>query len=272
MRVYISIDMEGVAGVATLDQAYRGGSGYPLAQRFMTGEANAAIAGAFDGGAESVVINDSHGTMDNLLMDQLDERATLLFGRPKAQCMMHGLTADYDVALFVGYHVAAAQRGVLAHSYSFCFSRFLLNGQPASEAEVNALQAAALGVPIGMLTGDDLICDVAQKQFPGVETVAVKKAEGYLAAASLHPKRAQAEIRAAAARAVAKADVLRPLTVPDNLTLDVELQYPDHAEVAALLPGAERLDTLRVRTTVDTPDQLLNTIVLWHDTEPSRPW
>lgn len=272
MRAYISIDMEGVAGVATLDQAYRGGSGYPAAQRFMTGEANAAIAGAFDGGAEEVLINDSHGTMDNLLLDQLDERATVLFGRPKAQCMMHGLTAEYDVALFVGYHAPAASPGVLAHSFAFCFERFLLNGQVASEAEVNALQAAALGVPIGLVTGDDVIGAIAEQQFKGVETVAVKKAEGYTATASKHPARAQAEIRAAAARAVAKAHSLAPVTLPDTLTLRTELQHLDHAELAVLVPGARMVDALTVEIDVADPDQLLAVIALWYELTPSRPW
>ncbi|GAA3166939.1 hypothetical protein GCM10020255_053070 [Rhodococcus baikonurensis] len=107
MHVYISVDMEGIAGIATLDQTIRGGGGYHRAQMLMTAETNAAIAGAFDAGATSVLVNDSHGTMDNLLHADLDPRARLIFGTPKMQCMAEGLTSDHDVALFVGYHAPA---------------------------------------------------------------------------------------------------------------------------------------------------------------------
>lgn len=114
MRVFVSVDMEGVAGVATLDQIVRGGHGYPRAQQLMTAEANAAIRGALAAGADEVLVNDSHGTMDNLFADLLDRRARLLTGAPKPSCMMQGLDSGYDVALFVGYHAAAGEAGVLA--------------------------------------------------------------------------------------------------------------------------------------------------------------
>ena len=134
MKVYISVDMEGVAGIATFDQVARGGHGYPRAQELMTAETNAAIAGAFDGGATTVVVNDSHGTMDNLIHEQLDPRARLVFGSPKAQCMAEGLTADCDVALFVGYHAPAGAPGVLAHTFSSHFTEVRLGGRAVSEA------------------------------------------------------------------------------------------------------------------------------------------
>ena len=122
MHVYISVDMEGIAGIATLDQTIRGGGGYHRAQMLMTAETNAAIAGAFDAGATSVLVNDSHGTMDNLLHADLDPRARLIFGTPKMQCMAEGLTSDHDVALFVGYHAPAGGPGVLAHTFSSLFA------------------------------------------------------------------------------------------------------------------------------------------------------
>jgi D-amino peptidase len=176
MRVYISIDMEGVAGVATFDQVVRGGHGYPRAQELMTGEANAAIAGAFDGGATEVLINDSHGTMDNLIHAELDQRARIIFGSPKLDCMAEGIDENHDVALFIGYHAAAGSEGVMAHTYSSTFTEVRVNGEPVSEADVNALQAAAVGVPVGLLTGDDQICAAIQKTLPGIETVTVKRA------------------------------------------------------------------------------------------------
>src|SRR3954466_5334473 len=110
--------MEGVAGVATNDQIIRGGTGYPRAQELMTEEANAAIRGAFDGGATEVVVNDSHGTMDNLLHDRVDPRARLIFGAPRASCMVQGISREDRLAVFIGYHAAAGAHGVLAHTFS----------------------------------------------------------------------------------------------------------------------------------------------------------
>ncbi|MFD0890500.1 M55 family metallopeptidase, partial [Streptosporangium algeriense] len=170
MRVYVSIDMEGVAGIATMDQVVRGGHGYPAAQRLMTAEANAAIAGAFDAGAESVLVNDSHGTMDNLIHEDLDPRARLIFGSPKLDCMAEGISEEHDVALFLGYHAAAGEPGVLAHTYSSYFTEVRLNGDIVSEAEVNALRAAAAGVPVGLVTGDDVICATIRDRLPGART------------------------------------------------------------------------------------------------------
>ncbi|MCD2106251.1 M55 family metallopeptidase [Rhodococcus erythropolis] len=150
MHVYISVDMEGIAGIATLDQIVRGGHGYQRAQALMTAEANAAIAGAFDAGAQSVLVNDSHGTMDNLLHAELDPRTRVLFGSPKLQCMAEGLTAEHDVALFVGYHAPAGGPGVLAHTFSALFTDVRLDGRTVSESDVNSLYAATHGVPVGL--------------------------------------------------------------------------------------------------------------------------
>src|SRR4051812_37800679 len=191
MRVFISVDMEGVAGVATVDQIVRGGTGYPRAQELMTEEANAAIRGAFSGGATEVLVNDSHGTMDNLLHDLLDPRARVVFGAPRPSCMVQGITRDDDLAVFVGYHAAAGADGVLAHTFSSNFTELRVNGAPMTEAEVNALYAASYGVPVAVVTGDDQICGVATKAFPGVSAVEVKRATGWSATDSLQPQAAR---------------------------------------------------------------------------------
>jgi D-amino peptidase len=266
MDVYISVDMEGIAGIATVDQIVRGGYNYARSQELMTAEANAAIAGAFDAGADSVVVNDSHGTMDNFLQDGLDERARLVTGSPKAQCMAHGLTGDHAVALFVGYHAAGGCPGVLAHSFSGFFTWLRLNDQLVSEAEVNALLAAEYGVPVGLVTGDDQICVVAESRFPGVVTATVKKAEGFTATDSLHPRRAQALVRAAAAEAVKNAGSLRPAEIPGRLVLTAGFQTPTAAEAAADVPGAERVDEYTVACEVPDPRQLIGLICVWYST------
>jgi len=265
--VLISVDMEGVAGVATRQQVRPDGRDYPIARALMTGEANAAIAGAFDGGATSVVVNDSHGPMDNLLGEQLDPRAEYVVGAPKPLDMVQEVTAQTGVVLFVGYHAGAADpSGVLAHTYNGRgFADVRLNGHPVSEAELNGLMAAAVGVPVGLVTGDDVICSVAENAFPGVVTVPVKTAVGRTAARSKQPAAARQAITAGAARAVAAAasGAIRPVPVPGELAIEVELRPSGAAELAALVPGAERTGTAGVRFRAASPGQAMDVLMVW---------
>jgi D-amino peptidase len=263
-RVFISVDMEGVAGVATLDQILRGGHGYPRAQALMTAEANAAVRGAIAAGADEVVVNDSHGTMDNLLPDLLDRRARLLNGSPKPSCMVQGLAREHDVALFIGYHAAATDIGVLAHTYSSNFTALRVNGQPQSEAEVNALLAADVGVAVGLVTGDDQICAVAEKVLPGVRTARVKTAHGFAASESLHPDASCELIESAAAAAVSDAANLEPLPLPDSFLVEVDVSTQLGADYAANVPGCERVSAHTVRYVAADATQLMAVITSWY--------
>jgi len=261
MRVFISVDMEGVAGVATFDQIIRGGTGYPRAQELMTEEANAAIRGAVAGGATEVLVNDSHGTMDNLLHERLDPRARLVFGAPRPSCMVQGITRDDDVAVFVGYHAAAGAEGVLAHTYSSNFTELRVNGQPMSEAEVNALYAASYGVPVGVVTGDDQICAVASKAFAGVTAVEAKRATGFSATDSLSPALAREAIEAAVATAVAGAGDLVVQPLPDELVLDVDFASLLGADFGMCVPRVVRLSPRTLRYEASDVDDLMRAIM-----------
>jgi D-amino peptidase len=267
MDVLISVDMEGVAGIATWQQTRPGGRDYQLTRALMTAEANAAVAGAFDGGATSVVVNDSHGPMDNLLGEQLDPRADYVVGRPKPMAMMQEVTAGTGVALFVGYHAGAGDpAGVLAHTYNGAgFADVRLNGHSATEAELNALLAAVEGVPVGLVTGDNAICAVAEKALPGVVTVPVKTAIGRTAARSRHPVAAREAIKAGTQRAVTEAasGALRPAAIPGELVLEVELRPHGAAELAALVPGTERVGARTVRRRAASPREMMDVLVVW---------
>jgi D-amino peptidase len=262
MQVYLSIDMEGIAGVATRDQVVRGGHGYRLAQSLMTAEANAAIEGAFAAGATGVLVNDSHGTMDNLLQEQLDPRARLVLGSPKLDCMAEGITAAHDVAFFLGYHAAAGSPGVLAHTFSSHLIEVRLGGSPVSEAEVNALQAAAVGVPVGLLTGDDVICRLAREVLPGVTAVEVKQARGVHAAISLSPSEARELIREAAAESVANLAALRPVAVPGVLDVEVDMPLVAAAENGSMMPGVERVADRTLRAVCARPRDVVGFVTV----------
>ncbi|MFE2186284.1 M55 family metallopeptidase [Streptomyces sp. NPDC059455] len=265
MKVYISVDMEGVAGIATLDQIVRGGSGYPRAQELMTQEANAAIAGAFEGGATSVVVNDSHGTMDNLLHDRLDPRARLVFGAPKAQCMAEGLTDDCAVALFVGYHAPAGAPGVLAHTFSAYFGEVRVDGAQVSEAEVNGLYAASLGVPVGLVTGDDVIGAIASDVFAGATVVTVKKAHGFSATDTVAPSVALGLVREGAAHAVAGAASLPRPAAGTPLRLEVDMPSPVAAELSACIPGCTRTADRTVAAVLESAEDVLGLITVLYE-------
>ncbi len=262
MQVYISVDMEGIAGVATRDQVVRGGHGYPRAQALMTAETNAAIEGAVAGGATRVLVNDSHGTMDNLIHEDLDPRARLIFGTPKTDCMAEGVTGDQDVAILLGYHAPAGGPGVLAHTFSAHFLEVRVNGRPASEADVALLQLAVAGVPLGLVTGDDVICGLVAERMPGVRTVEVKRAHGWTAADSLAPSVARELIRDACADTVAAAGELRRPTVPDDLVIEIDFPTLAATDLAGAIPAAERTAPRTIRLAAASVTDLVGFIVV----------
>lgn len=266
MKVYVSIDMEGVAGIATPNQVRRGTDDYPASRELMTREANATVAGAIDGGAERVVVNDAHGDMANLLPDRLDRRAELILGSPKvAGSMVEGLDRTYDVALFVGYHASAGvEGGVLAHTYSSAgFYDVRLDGQSVTETELNAHLAAVHGVPVGLVTGDDKICALAADRLPnGIRTVEVKRGHSFSVAASLHPDVACERIREAAAAAVERAGGMGLIRDAPG-SVEVALTTMAKAEVCALVPGAQRVDGRTVRYSATDYPELFRCLRAW---------
>jgi D-amino peptidase len=203
MRVYISVDMEGIAGVSHPKPTYRGDQGYEAAVRLMDGEANAAVEGAFDGGATEVTVNDSHGSMFNLTPEALDRRARLVQGTKPYSMVEAAADGHFDVALFVGYHARAGHpRGTIAHTYSGSPTLTTLNGRPVGEYGINALYLGALGVPVGMVAGDDALAEEVADWLPWAEQVVVKRGVGRRAADSLHPEAARELVRAGARTAV----------------------------------------------------------------------
>ena len=249
-KVFISIDMEGIAGIAHRKQVTRGIDDYQIGRELMTGEANAAIAGAFDGGATEVVVNDSHGDMFNLLPEQLDPRAELILGSPKVpMSMMQGFTADFDIAVFIGYHAAAGtEAAVLDHTY---YGRILydvrVNEESWTEASLNAAVAGSFGVPVGLVTGDDKACAQAEKQIPGVRTLVVKHSHGRGVARTLHPSAAREGIKQAAAEVVGSAGEFGPFIPEPPFVLEVDVLNTGIADLCALVPFTERVGPRTIR-------------------------
>ena len=266
MRVYLSVDMEGIAGISHDAPTGRGDQAYGAAVALMVGEANAAIDGAYAGGATEVVVNDSHGSMYNLTPADLDPRAVVIQGQ-KAWSMVAGAGGaaalqlenggdpePFGVALFVGYHARAGHpSGVIAHTYSGAPTRTTLDGRPVGETGLNAAVLGAWGVPVGLVAGDDRLADEVGDWLPHAERVVVKRAVGWRAAASLHPDLARERVRSGAERAVrrALAGELEPLRVATPVTIEVEYRNGGEADHAALVPPAERFGDRGVRIVAD---------------------
>lgn len=255
MKVYVSVDMEGVAGISAPEPTRREDPGYAAAAELMTGEANAAIEGALAGGASEVVVNDSHGTMFNLLPERLHPAARLVQGqKPWSMVEAAGPDAAVDVALFVGYHARAGDpRGTISHTYSGAPTLTRLDGRPVGETGLNAAVLGAWGVPVGLVTGDDALAAEVEAWLPWAERVVVKHGLGRHAAASLHPSLARDAIRVGAERAVrrAAAGELRLLEVGRPVMVELELRHPGQADFAALVPLGERVGERGVRIQAD---------------------
>jgi D-amino peptidase len=245
MRVYISVDMEGVAGVAHEDQTDpidpRHAGDYNRFRRLMTSEANAAIAGALEAGAKAVLVNDSHWLMRNLLAEELNPVAELLSGGPKRLSMVEGIDGGFDAAMFIGYHARAGTRNAtIDHTYTSRVYEARLNGKPVGELALNAAMAGVHGVAVALVSGDQALAVEAKALLgPGVETVIVKEAVGRFAARSVAPTVACERIRSGAAAALRRKHAA--FTFKTAITLEVDFVLSQMADMAELVPGSSRI-------------------------------
>ena len=240
MRVLISADMEGATGVTSVVDTKQGEAPYERFRRLLTQDVNAAIAGAFDGGATGLVVNEAHWTMRNILLEELDPRAEMISGFYKPLIMMEGVD-DVDVVFFTGYHGRAGVEGVLSHTFPDTpIVSVELNGEPCSEARMNAAMAGSVGVPVGVVSGDDVICAEAQALFPSVKVAVTKTAIDRVSARCLPPAVTAERIREAARQAVADAGGLEPYRLEPPYTFRIEVRHTTQAAVCTYFPGVVR--------------------------------
>lgn len=253
MKILISADMEGATGVTWPEDVIPGASQWERCRGLFTSDVNAAVLGFFDGGADEVLINEAHWTMRNLLLEKLDARAELLTGRHKTLSMVEGVQhGDVDGVAFVGYHTGAGAEGVLAHTYlANSITGVWVNGVRASEGLLNAHVVAEYGVPVVLVTGDDLTCMDAAGYAPDAVTVAVKDHVSRYAAVCRTPARTAADIRAAAQQATALAVRHEPLYA-GPFTVEVEFDAEHLTLAATVVPGVERSGERRVAYTSET--------------------
>ena len=247
MRIYVSVDMEGLAGVAHAHQVSFGAAvdrvDYDRSRALMAGEANAAIEAAFEHGADEVVVNDSHWAMRNLRAEDLHPRARLILGdKPMSMTQGIGDGGTFDGAVFVGYHAGAGNsNGVIAHTFSSAsVLEARVNGAPHNEAALNAIRLGHHGVPVIAVAGDDALAAEVEAILPHAERIVVKRGLGYSVADSLSPELAQEAIRTGVARAIDRLAEMEPYRPTLPLRGEVDFRLPVMADYAGVLPGTDR--------------------------------
>ncbi len=251
LKVFISVDMEGVCGVVHWEDVSRSGKDYGLFRRLMTEETNAAIEGALAAGATEILVRDSHGSARNILPDLLHPSAELIRDWAYSPLsMMEGIDETFDAVIFIGYHARAnTPDATLDHTMSSsAVYEVTLNGKKMPEAGINAFIAGNFRVPVVLVAGDKAICQQVTELFGEVETVTVKEGIGN-AAKMLHPKKAQELIKKKTTEALNRVSDFKPFTFTPPYTMDVTFRDEWRAENASWLPGAKRKTSTTVSYT-----------------------
>lgn len=249
-RLYISADIEGVAGVVSKEQLSPAGFEYQQAREWMTAEVAAACEAAFEWGIDEIVVSDSHGNGQNLLLDRLPNNVQVVRSWPRPLCMMDGIQeGPYVAAMLLGYHGGGTQQeGTLAHTMSGAGIKELqLNGQVASETVISAATAAHFGVPVIMASGDDAYIDHAHQVLGNIEGVVTQWTRSFTSARMLLPKDAQRKITESVPVALSRLPEFKSKALPDSIELDITCVKRQSAELLNYLPIVERLDSHRIR-------------------------
>ncbi len=263
MKVFISADIEGVAGITSWDEAMKSSPGYHPFREQMNREVAAACEGALAAGADAIVVKDAHGGANNLAGDKLPRPARLVrgwSGHPFG--MVQDLDASFDAALFVGYHARAGAGGnPLAHSFSSRKVQELrLNDEPASEYLIHAYAAALVDVPVVFVSGDATLCEEVARQSPGAVRYATKWGEGP-SQHSVHPAEAVDAIRAKTEEALRGDPAAARLEAPAASRLEVRYKEHTHAYRASFYPGAKQVDPHTIRIESDSYFEILRALM-----------
>ncbi len=249
LKIYISADMEGVAGVVTSEQLGPSGFEYSRFREFMTGEVLAAVNAAFEAGATEVLVSDSHGNGQNLLLEKFPENVRIVRSWPRPLMMMEGIDASFDAAIFIGYHSSTTNPdGVRAHTMSSArLADIRLNGRSMPEAGINAAIAGHFGVPVIMISGDDAIVKEARELIGPIEGAVVKWAVSFHSAKTLTPQAAQKRIAEKVKAAIGRLKEFKPFKLKTPVSLEVTFKNYRPSQILAYLPIVDRIDAHSIR-------------------------
>jgi D-amino peptidase len=251
LKLFIVVDMEGVAGAVTADQLRPDGFEYDRFRQFMTDEALAAVRGAKEAGATEIVVADSHGNGENLLIELFPRDVRIIRSWPRHGGMMGGIDKSFDATVFIGFHAAAtSMTGVRAHSFSSAhFTRVALNGREVSEGEVGAAQAGEFGVPVVFVSGDDAAVADMRGRVPNIVTVETKQALGFHSALTLTPQESAERIGAGVKQALSSVKEIKPYVVKAPFVLELSYKHYAPAEYMSYLRNVQRISARTIRFT-----------------------
>lgn len=249
LKVYISVDMEGVAGVVTPDQLGPGGFEYERFRHFMTDETLAAVRAAKEAGAGEIVVSDSHGNGENLLIEEFPKDVRIVRAWPRHGGMMAGLDSSFSAAMFIGYHASTTNpNGVRAHTFSSAhYTRVTLNGNAVTEGEYNAAYAGAKGVPVIFASGDDAAVEEIKSRLGNLETVETKKSLSFHSSETLTPAASCDKIFAGVKSALGRLHDFKPYVIKTPVTLEITFKNYMPAEVLSYLRTVQRVDSHTIR-------------------------
>jgi D-amino peptidase len=244
LKVFISVDMEGIWGVVHGNQCSAESPEYQLARKWMVEDTNAVLSGLFEAGATEVVVNDSHGSMRNIIASELDPRASLISGSPKPLSMMEGIDSSFQACIFVGYHARAGSApAILDHTISGAVIYSIkINGIEMPELGINGAIAGYHQVPVIMLSGDNETCRLA-KEILGSALLAlpVKEAVGRFAARNFPTEKVLADLKEGAKRALSSLEKFKPYQLKPPYQFEVNFHNSNQAESGLLVPGVKRM-------------------------------
>lgn len=244
LRVFIAVDMEGIAGVVSPTQLAPGEPEYASGRKLMTGEANAAIEGALEAGATKITVSDGHGNGMNLIPEDLNPKARLIRSWPRPKGMMEGIEDGYDALVCIGFHASVnTPDAVLAHTFSGRYYDLKLNGKHGPEAMTVSAVAGMYGVPVVLVAGDNQLVDEVHRLIdPNIVGVVVKKAIGFRAADSVSPETAHSMIREATRGALSNVASFKPYTISNPVTVEISFKNAVNAEILSFLPIVKRVN------------------------------
>ncbi|BAC14927.1 M55 family metallopeptidase [Oceanobacillus iheyensis] len=242
MKIYISVDMEGITGLPDFTFVDAKSHNYERSRKIMTKEVNYVIQAAFDNGCKEVLVNDSHSKMNNLLIEDIHPDCHLITGEVKPFSMVQGLDQSLTGAFLVGYHSQAGRPGVMSHSMIHAVRNFFINDHCIGEMGMNAYLAGYYNVPILLVTGDDYTAMEAEELIPGVTTAIVKESISRSSVKSLTPSKAGVLLEEKVKQALKSAGNVAPLTPPEQPTLTIEFCNYGQAEWANLMPGTALIE------------------------------
>jgi len=255
LKIFISVDMEGIGGVGTPKMTSSGGKDYTTSRQLMTNEVNTVVAAIFEFGAADILINDSHGDMQNLLHLQLDPRVTYLQSNIKPLGMVQGLDNTFDAAIFIGYHAKAGSLGgFLAHTGSGSVKGLWINNIEVGEGGLNALFSGALGVPVILASGDDKFSDEFTK-IVDTRTVITKTAVGSSAAKLIHPDIVKERLKIKTTDALKNIKSAKPFTVSNPITIRFKSSTTTRADIVMSIPNMKRIDGTMVEYKAKNMDE-----------------